>query len=250
VSPAQFRRRYSEAFAAFLRERSEQSLRSAYELGRDAVKADFSVLEIAGAHHDSLGRALAGANRDDAVSICAAAGDFLAESLAAYEMVQRGYSDARRAALIERRNARMLRQLSALLADESLAAGDRDSLEEVLQVVAEHAREMTDARSSVVRIGPEAGRTVWLEARSESEDDDTWSEVLQPAKARSAPGAGEPQSMRVELLSLDGSPIGFAEVDDSQNGAFSTVDEAVLTQVAQMAAAAVERALAYTDIPG
>src|SRR5436190_21346442 len=107
---------------------------------------------MAGANHEAQARALDELAGRDASAICAAAGDFLVESLAAFEMVQRGSSDARRAAFNERRNARMLRQLSTLLADESLASGDRDALQEILQLVAEHVCEMTDARSSVVRV--------------------------------------------------------------------------------------------------
>jgi GAF domain-containing protein len=246
MTRAQFRSRYLAAFATFMLDQSEQSLRAAYELGRDAVKDDFSVLEIAGAHHQALALALAESAGEDAPSVCTTAGEFLVETLAAFEMVQRGSSDARRAAFVERRNARMLRQLSALLADESLAAGDRDSLEEILQVVAEHAREMTGARAGRVRVAVDGGRAPWIEARSESGDDETWSEVLQPREPPAAASPSEPSAVRVPLLSLDGSPLGSIQVEDGQTGEFSAADEAVLTQVAQMTAAAIERAIAYS----
>jgi GAF domain-containing protein len=245
VTPAEFRSRYEAAFATFVDERSERSLRAAYELGRDAVKAELSVLEIAGAHHDSLARVLAGASREDIASLSTAAGDFLVESLAAFEMVQRGISDARRAAFVERRNARMLRQLSTLLADESLAAGDRGSLEEMLQLVAEQAREMTDALCGSVHVRGGAA-TAAIDARSQPDGDDTWSEVLQPRKATPPAPRSDHETIQAPLLSLDGSSLGWIGVRGKQDGDFSLADEALLGHVAQMTAAAVERALAYT----
>jgi Phosphoserine phosphatase RsbU, N-terminal domain len=245
VTRAEFRSRYHAGFDAFLSERSERSLRSAYELGRDAVKAEMSVLEIAGAHHESLERALRETHGEEIPAICAAAAEFLVENLAAFEMIQRGASDARRAAFVERRNARMLRQLSALLADESLATGDRDSLQEILQLVAEHVREMTDARSASVEL-ERRGASDPLAGRSEFDGDDTWSEVLQPGRPKPKRAPEERDAIFVPLRSLDGATIGRVEVEEKQTGAFSPVDRAILEQVAEMTAAAVERALAYT----
>ena len=240
-----FQQRYSAAFATFLAERDERSLRAAYELGRDAVRYDISLLEIAQAHHDALERRLARAPADESVATCRAAGEFLVESLAAFEMVQRGSSEARRAALIERRNARMLRQLSTLLADESLAAGDRESFAEVLQLVTEHTREMTGARRSSVYVRGTAG-VHELRASSESDADDTWSDVVQPLPNARQPSTGQQTSIRAALRALDGSDLGWIEVDDEPGGVFSERDAALLTHVAQLTAAAVERALAYT----
>ena len=246
MTPAEFRSRYGSAFATFVNERNERSLRGAYELGRDAVKAELSVLEIAGAHHGALARAFVGVPEEDIAAICTAGADFLVESLAAFEMVQRGSSDAWRAAFVERRNARMLRQLSTLLADESLAAGDRESLEEIFQLVAEQAREMTGARCGSVHVLGRGGSTAAIHARSVFDGDDTWSEVRQPRDATSREPRSEREAIHAQLLSLDGSTLGWIEVEDKQSGSFSPADEAVLTQVAQMTAAAVERALAYT----
>ena len=251
MSAATFHGRYAAAFATFVAEPSERSLRAAYELGRDAVKAELSILEIAGAHHEALASALDSAPGENTAAICAAAGDFLVESLAAFEMIQRGWSEARRAAFTERRNARMMRQLSTLLADDALAAGEVESLEEVLQLVAEQAREMTDAGSASIFVFGREESPAAIAAHSESDGDDTWSEVLQPpATAPSESGRQRDaileEPVRTPLQSLDGSVLGWIEVTDKQGGDFSPADRAVLTQVAQMTAAAVERALAYT----
>ena len=46
--------RYASAFAAYLRDRGEQGLGAAYDLGREAVAAHLSVLDLAEAHHAAL----------------------------------------------------------------------------------------------------------------------------------------------------------------------------------------------------
>ena len=53
--------RYSEAFAAYLADRGEQALGAAYDLGREAVAAQLSVLDLAEAHHGALRDARAAA---------------------------------------------------------------------------------------------------------------------------------------------------------------------------------------------
>ena len=50
--------RYAAAFAAYLRDRGEQALGAAYDLGREAVAAHLSVLDLAEAHHAALRSAL------------------------------------------------------------------------------------------------------------------------------------------------------------------------------------------------
>ena len=79
-----FAARYSAAFAAYLTDRSEQALGAAYDLGREAVGAQLSVLDLADAHHDAL------RGRVDEGTLVAAA-NFLRESLSTFESVHRGY---------------------------------------------------------------------------------------------------------------------------------------------------------------
>jgi Phosphoserine phosphatase RsbU, N-terminal domain len=244
VSHQSFRASYQSAFLAFVDDRSEQALRSAYELGRDAVKSGLSALEVVQVHHEVLDRAVLARAGSDVSGTIAAAADFLVESLAAFEMVQRGFSAARRAAFVERRNARLLRHLSSVLADESLATGDRAAFEEVLQLVAEHAREVTDAHRGAVYVAGGAQGSSGIDVRSETEGDDTWSEVLQPREPpREA--VERPQAIRAPLRTLDGAELGWVEVADKNSGEFTDSDRAVLNQVAQMTAAAIERGLAY-----
>ena len=85
-----------------------------------------------------------------------AAGDFFLESLSSFEMVQRGFREAREAARLERRQTEMSRQLSSFLADASLALDASDSLEEMLRLVAEQARELVGADCCVATVALEA----------------------------------------------------------------------------------------------
>jgi GAF domain-containing protein len=244
----QFRAAYESALAGHLADRSERGLRAAYELGRDAVESRLSVLDLAAVHHEGLIAALRGcSDREEIEALTRAAADFFLESLSAFEMIQRGFDEARQAALLERRHAEILRQLANLLADESLALGASDSLEEMLQLVAEQARELTNARASLATaaVGSAGGA---IEAASYAEVD-TWSEATQKAGAGEldAEDAREAQQSRLSapLTALDGRDFGSLEVVDKADGDFTELDEAVLVHLAQMAAAALERARLY-----
>src|SRR5215216_1733501 len=122
VGVAAFRAAYSSALADHLGDRSEGSLRIAYELGREAVSRRLSVLDLAVAHQETLISVLVEASgSSETEQVTRAAGDFFLESLSSFEMVQRGFREAQEAARLERRQTQMSRQLSTFLADASLA---------------------------------------------------------------------------------------------------------------------------------
>ena len=219
-----FQAGYEAAFTAFIDTRDERERHSAYELGREAVAGDLTVLDLALVHHEALAAELA--ERDDPGDVTSAAADFFLEALSAFEMAQRVYRDGRERAMLERRQAALLRQLSNFLADASLALGASDSLEEMLQLVVEQARELVGAdRCLVVLESP--GRSI--RAVSETE----------------APAAQPTRSIAADLTTLDGRTLGRIEVAGKTDGDFTALDEAVLTQLAQMASAAVERRALY-----
>ena len=155
-----FRAAYAAAFRSYVDDGTEINLRTAYELGREAVVRDLSVLDLTLVHHDALLDALREAATADVEHVTRAAAAFVLESLSAFEMVRRGFNEAREAALLERRHAAMLRQLSNFLADISLALATPDPLEEMLQLVAEQARELVgcDWCRVSVAVGPEEVR--------------------------------------------------------------------------------------------
>jgi Phosphoserine phosphatase RsbU, N-terminal domain len=214
-----FRERYAAAFSEYVGTRGEDALRAAYELGREAVREELGVLDLASIHHEVLLQALVAAP-SDVERTTRAAEEFFFESLSAFEIVWRGYGEAQATAALEQRNTAILRQLSTFLADASLAVDAHESLAEMLQLVCEHAREMLDVDSCTVRLADGA------EACSHSDVQ------------------GEPTRLLVRLTSLDGRELGSVEVAREQRE-FSAHDEAILTHLAQMASAAIERVRLY-----
>jgi hypothetical protein len=274
---ASFRSAYAGALASYLRDPSESSLRAAYELGRDAVRRQLSVLELAISYQEALLAAAMGcANPLDEQRVMCAAGDFFLESLASFEMVQRGYGEAREAAGRERRRTQMSRQLSTFLADTSLALDDSDSLQEMLHLVAEQARELLGGDCCVATVAaPNQPRNA--EASSCLRSDPRWTGFMRWLDLREIYGllrasggslrlAGEQLSdlalfrhptggwelrgwLAASLTALDGSELGAIQLFDEQGGRFSEDDEAALVHLAQMASAAVERAGHYRAPP-
>jgi Phosphoserine phosphatase RsbU, N-terminal domain len=232
VGDSRFRTAYLAALRSQIVNPSEATLRTAYELGRDAVADKLSVLDLAAVHHNAL--AVLISDEPDgarAADIIPAAADFYVESLSASEMVQRGFREAREAAHLERRHAALLRQLSSLLADASLAFDASGSLEEMIRLVAEQARELTGAKRSRV-VATVRGRSRPLEVTSSVNVE---TEIV----------SHQPSVLSAPLTTLDGREFGVIEVVDPENGDFREVDEAVLVHVAQMASAAFERAQHY-----
>jgi GAF domain-containing protein len=261
-----FRDAYAWGLHAHLRHGGEDGLRAAYELGRQAVVRGLGVLDVVSVHHEVLVGALEARGADVAhVELARAAGDFLLEGLGAFEMVQRGFAEAQAAALAERRQAEMLRQLSTFLADASLALAAADPQREVLQLVAEQARELVGAEGCVASVagGPEEDPVTvaaLADAGLASADAAGWAAV--PALGELA--AAAPAAVRLDraglaergvpglrswlaapLHGLDGRALGLIQVLDKRAGEFTVVDEAIVVHLAQMAAAALDRARLY-----
>jgi len=174
-----------------------------------------------------------------------------------------------------RERAEMLHRLSTFLADASLALDAPGSLEEILQLVAEHARELVGAARCRAELRLPDGITVEAHAQTEPGTEPV---SVPPADvaalyAAIAPGrrslrmssaelADEParralegaddqvQTMRswlvASLTAPEGQEVGLIQAFDKRDGEFTHLDEEVLVQLAQMASAAVERAQRYT----
>jgi GAF domain-containing protein len=265
---------YVSGLTEYLRDPSERSLRAAYELGRDAVGRRLSMLDLAVAQQEALLSALADASgsKEEAQRVTRAAGDFFLESLASFEMVQRGFREATEAARLERRQTEMSRQLSSFLADGSLALDASESLEEMLCLVAEQARELVGAQCCVATVATD-GQPRSAEAVSFDQTDRRWAgfvrwldlfviyrsirasggsvrlagdQLLEQPQFGSSPGQRPVQGwLAASLTALDGSELGAIQLFDKQDGAFTSDDEAVLVHLAQMASAAIERTRLY-----
>jgi hypothetical protein len=274
-SPVAFRAAYSAALGDYLLHPSEAALSAAYELARGAVSRHLSVLDLAVAHQEALLSALAGTPEDaDVERVVRAAGDFFLEGLSAFEMVHRGFHEARSAAWLERRQTELSRQLSAFLADSSLADQAHDSMEEMLRLVAEQAREIVGALCCVATVAL-PGRPRAAEGASYPEEERRWATFVRwldlPAIYRlirasggSARLAGDELAraslfhvaagarplrgwLAASLTALDGSELGAIQLFDKRAGAFTRDDESALVHLAQMASAAVERARLYHE---
>lgn len=244
----EFRVAYAKAFRSYIFDATENNLRTAYELGREAVVRELSVLDLTLVHHDALLDALREAAPVGIEHVTRAATAFVLESVSAFEMVRRGFNEARETAVLERRHAAMLRQLSGFLADGSLALATPDPVEEMLQLVTEQARELVGC--DWCRVSVAVGRDDIREAISTSEMNARSSlshlreEVPRGAVATISAGAGD-DLLAAELTALDGRAIGSIELASKHDGDFNDFDEAVLTNLAQMVSAAVERIWLY-----
>jgi hypothetical protein len=262
-----FRVSYEEGFRLHLGQADESTLRRAYELGREAVERELTVLDVAAVHHDLLAAAMTERRvQAEPADLVRVAGDFLVEALSAFEMVRRGFRDARDAAQLERRHGEMLRRLSGFLTDASLTLAASGSLEEIVQLVAEQACELLPADCAIVTVKQHsASRLIERSAHTE----ERWAALLErggiatifPLVAWTGGGLhirgeelADPVSgfapgswLGVALTALDQRELGAIQVLAASDQAFSEVDEAVLAHLAQMVSAAVERAQLYAE---
>jgi len=86
-------RDYRAALLRALPRRAEAALASGYELGRRALTAGVSILELARIHHEILLQVLADTRPGEVIDVTSAASEFLLEVLAPYDMTQRGLLD-------------------------------------------------------------------------------------------------------------------------------------------------------------
>jgi hypothetical protein len=216
--------RYADAFAAYLTDRGERELGAAYDLGREAMASNMSVLDLAEAHHAAVRAALVEGGLD-ADSTVQAAAEFLRESLSIFESVHRGYSEVREVARIEHEHVEQLRAL----ADASVALNSSLTVEEILQLTADAARLLIrGTRATVAVFAPDPR--------------------LRPRTATSppVPTAGDSEGANLTArLTGRGHDLGLLEVTDLPTREFSARDDTVLTQLAQLASVAISNAQLY-----
>jgi len=91
----EFRDEYRRALQSYISHADEAGLGGAYELGRNALAAGQSLMEIASTHTDLLGEVFPNeADRESRAQLLHASANFLTEVLSPYEMAQRGFQDA------------------------------------------------------------------------------------------------------------------------------------------------------------
>jgi GAF domain-containing protein len=254
-------RRYAAALrTALVAQGDERALSAAYDVGRDAVRRGLSVLDLATLHNEAVVDELRAAAGDAPAGTARAAGDFFLESLSAYEMLARVLRESSEVARLEQRHALLLRRLSGFLGDASLAVDANASLQEVLQLVAEHALEVVDADACSARLAASEGddaREAQALTTSTAPDPRVRDElaalypVLRPdgrpvrlgaAAVAERVARADVAWLAAPLTALDGRVTGLLQLfSGSREREFTTVDEAVVVQLAQMASATFER---------
>jgi serine phosphatase RsbU (regulator of sigma subunit) len=217
--------RYALAFAAYLGERGERELGAAYAIGREAVARQLSVLDVAEAHHAALMAALMAPDGRGAEETVRAAGDFLRECLSLFESVHRGYHEVQEVARIEHAHVMQLRAL----ADASVAINSSLTVEEILQLTADTARDLVGVQRATVAVYAPDPRLRPLTATS---------------PPRLASVASTPATLTVPLTDR-GHRIGTLDALDRGGREFSEREEAILTQLAQLSSVAIANARLY-----
>ncbi len=220
------RERYAEAFRAWLEHGDERELGTAYQLGREAVREQLSVLDLAEAHHEAAAAAL----RDEpdparAAGLIAAASTFLGEALSTFEIAHRGYHEVQEVARLEHGYVEQLRAL----ADASVRINASGTTEEVLQLSVDAAQQVLGVRR----------------ARISSTTGDPFARALS-ATAPSGGAGGETGRPIGVMLRSAGRPLGTLEVADVPDREFTPRDEAILAQLGQVASVAIAKTEAYT----
>jgi hypothetical protein len=81
---------YRAAFLRYVSRRDEAPLHAGYEIGRSALAARLSILELVQIHHGVLLEVLQTVDAGQLEDVASAGSEFLAEVLASYDMAQRG----------------------------------------------------------------------------------------------------------------------------------------------------------------
>ncbi len=85
---------YTSALEIYLTESGEDALRQAYELGREAVRSNLGILDMAELHHQAVKTALRNVPPNQVDQQTKNAMTFFEESLSPFEFTHRGYRDA------------------------------------------------------------------------------------------------------------------------------------------------------------
>jgi serine phosphatase RsbU (regulator of sigma subunit) len=227
AAPHELHERYQEAFRAWLAHRDERELGTAYALGREAVTARLSVLDLAEAHHRAAQEALRHEG-DPArrAELLEAAGVFFGEALSTFEIAHRGYREVQEVARLEHEHVMQLRAL----AEASVRINAALTTEDVLQLTVEAAQRVLGARHAAISSTSGAPFAPGLSAAL-------------PTQLQDHQPSGPPIGV---MLRSAGRPLGMLEVGDRPEREFTPRDEAILAQLGQLASVAIAKSQAYT----
>jgi hypothetical protein len=222
--------RYAATFSAFLAGRGEEALGEAYALGREAVAAQLSVLDLAEAHHRAVGGALRNADTPERrAEVIQAAAALFRESVSTVEIAARGYHEVQEVARLEHEHAMQLRALT----EASLRISASLTVEEVLQLTVDTARSVLDVQSAMTTASEGQLPTRALVAAS-------------PPEGASLDGGRAPDGAIAVALRDRDRELGELRVVGKPGHTFSAREEAILAQLGQLASVAVVNAELYS----
>jgi serine phosphatase RsbU (regulator of sigma subunit) len=262
---AELQTEYSLAFERYVVGRSEEDLHLAYEMGRDAVRRQLNVLELAWIHHAALSSALLRVSTPAEIEqLTQAATDFLSEALSAFEMVRRGYEEVREIAAVEKQHSDQLR----LLADTFIEINAMHSGASLLESATRRAMEIigVTCTAATISTGDRGEDAVWIAAAPGTEQ--AWRDfvsrdgsgltslLLNRASALRTPKTRHRRLapalegkiaawLGVPLVGRGGRPLGSLQLFDERKAEFSETDESILVQLAEMAAVALDNLQLY-----
>jgi serine phosphatase RsbU (regulator of sigma subunit) len=231
-----FRSDYQAALQKHLETGGETGLAAAYELGRRALAEGLGLLDIAGVHLAAAATMV----QPFRPTMAEAADQFFLQSLATFEMAQRGFWDAQKRASAEQHLVTQLQRLAAASVDIVASV----SLAERALTVAQQARLVAGADEAAVSctMDDEAIEAATAEPPL----------AIQPLAAKVA-SSGQPlatvETGRQWPLAWMGAPLrvrggtinGLVQVWRTGE-AFTASDQAVLGQLGQIAAVTLENA--------
>jgi serine phosphatase RsbU (regulator of sigma subunit)/anti-sigma regulatory factor (Ser/Thr protein kinase) len=224
------------------------------------------MLDLAAIHHESLAEALALAgSAEEHARAAAAATEFAMESLSTFEMAQRGFREAQEAARLEQQHSGQLRGL----ADAALAIATARTVDELAQLASMNALHIIGAGRAVASLKSPEGRlaidTVAQPGESiQRSEPHVMPPLLEtvcqggelvrytreeleahPSWSRVDPPAGTASWLAAPLLDRAGRNTGLLHLSDKRDGAFSSNDEAIMVQLAQIASVALDNLRLY-----
>lgn len=221
--PATFARRYRRACAAYLASGAPADLASAYELSHEAIDREVSLLELAEAHRATIAESVL-SERDPLRrhQLAERASEFLREALATFESARRGYLAAQELARAEHAHAHQLQSI----AEVSVALDAALPIADIVELVTAEARHLLGATHARARLALPG--------------------VANPEPIRACSGPAPPRGarpLRAALRGRDGVVAGELELFGVDRSA--TDAQATLTQLAQVASAAIANAQVY-----
>jgi serine phosphatase RsbU (regulator of sigma subunit) len=234
-----FAANYRASLDEHLRQDDESSLESAHALGRRALTAGLSVLDVVLEHERAVDHA---ATRDgiSVETVRTVALPFLLQSLAALDMATRGFVEAAERVTIEQAHVAQLQRLAQWFSGAyvDLLADRR------LRRMAGWVRQVMDATDSYVQVGRSNVRSGRTHVVPDGLADDMLQEPNDTVRGASAEQASSYWlAARLEVDHEEDDSTGFVVVwRDSE---FTDFDAAVLAQFAKLASVALRNAELY-----